>query len=231
MRRFSVRSLMALVLMSAVGLAALRNANELWAGTMLLVAYGAVATAVMGALILRRGERYGWAGFAVFSGGYLAIAIGPLLNDVYQSRLGTSNLLTYVYSQVVADSSMRTLGMLQRQRLATMRRIESVSAVTQGPELVALTNRVGKLDAEIAQVQASEGPVNRWRLLLPGAVHHDHFFCVGHSLFALLSGLLGTAVARGFYARRVRDELPVPPSDTQLESRFPVDCDSAAAPS
>jgi hypothetical protein len=34
MRRFSVRSLMAFVLVSAMGLAALRNANELWATVM-----------------------------------------------------------------------------------------------------------------------------------------------------------------------------------------------------
>ena len=35
MRRISIRTLMAFVLVSAVGLAALRNANELWAGMML----------------------------------------------------------------------------------------------------------------------------------------------------------------------------------------------------
>ena len=36
MRRFSLRTLMAFIVVSAVGLAALRNANEFWAGIMLL---------------------------------------------------------------------------------------------------------------------------------------------------------------------------------------------------
>ena len=34
-RRLSIRTLMAVILASAVGLAALRNANEVWAGMML----------------------------------------------------------------------------------------------------------------------------------------------------------------------------------------------------
>jgi hypothetical protein len=38
MHRFSMRTLMAIVLMSAVGLATLRNANELWATVMTMVA-------------------------------------------------------------------------------------------------------------------------------------------------------------------------------------------------
>ena len=37
MRRFSVRSLMAFILVCAIGLAALRNANDMWAGAMLFV--------------------------------------------------------------------------------------------------------------------------------------------------------------------------------------------------
>jgi hypothetical protein len=162
-RRFSVRSLMALVLMSAVGLAALRNANEVWSGTMLMVAYGAVATAVMATLILRRGERYGWAGFAIFCGGYLAIAIGPLLSDAYRPHLGTTHFLNYVHSQVATDSSMQNLFTLQQQRLAVMQRIASVNAMTQRSALVALQNRLAWLDARIEQGQTSADPVDRWR--------------------------------------------------------------------
>src|SRR6266436_1870509 len=102
MRRFSIRTLMAFVLVSAVGLAALRNASDLWAGMMLLVALAAVGVAVLGAVILRGRERCGWAGFAFFTGGYLALAIAPWLSDTFQAQLGTTHLLRYVHSQVTA---------------------------------------------------------------------------------------------------------------------------------
>jgi hypothetical protein len=48
MRRFSIRTLMAFLLVPAVALAALRNANDLWAGMMLLTALGAVGVAILG---------------------------------------------------------------------------------------------------------------------------------------------------------------------------------------
>ncbi len=63
MRRISIRTLMAFVLVSAVGLAALRNANELWAGMMLLVAMAALGGAVLGLILMRGRERAWWLGF------------------------------------------------------------------------------------------------------------------------------------------------------------------------
>ena len=104
-RRFSIRALMALVLVSAVGLAALRNANDLWAGMMLMVALAAVGISVMGAVILRGQERYWWAGFAFFGGGYLALALGPGLSDTLQPQLGTTLVLRGVHSRIAQGTS------------------------------------------------------------------------------------------------------------------------------
>ena len=68
MGRISIRASMAVVVFAAVGLAALRNASELWAGAMVLVALTAVGGAVLGAINLRGIERAWWQGFALFSG-------------------------------------------------------------------------------------------------------------------------------------------------------------------
>ena len=68
MRRFSVRSLMAFIFVCAIGLAALRNANDLWAGAMLFVALAAFALAVHGAVILRGRERSWWGLAAAVTG-------------------------------------------------------------------------------------------------------------------------------------------------------------------
>ena len=73
MRRISIRTLMAFILVSAVGLAALRNANAWWGGTMLLLAMAAVGVAMTGAVLMRGRERCWWATFAFFGGGYLVL--------------------------------------------------------------------------------------------------------------------------------------------------------------
>ncbi len=48
MRHVSIRTLMAFIVVSAVGLAALRNADESWAGMMLLPTLAMVGVAVLG---------------------------------------------------------------------------------------------------------------------------------------------------------------------------------------
>ena len=71
--RFSIARLMGVVLVAAVGSAALRNASEAWAGSVLLVTCGAVMLAIVGALSRGPDERAWWLGFAFFGGGYLAL--------------------------------------------------------------------------------------------------------------------------------------------------------------
>lgn len=97
MRRFSIRTLMAVVVVIAVGLAALRNANEGWAEAMMLVALAAaiIWIAVLRAVILRGKERYRQAGFALACCAYLVVALGP-----QQPLPGTTRLLNYLYAQM-----------------------------------------------------------------------------------------------------------------------------------
>ncbi len=98
MRRLSIRRLMAFVLVSAVGLAALRNANALWSGMLLLLALAAVGTAVLGATLTTGRQRAWWLGFVVFEGGYLVAALCPV-----QSELATTHLFEYVHARVVGS--------------------------------------------------------------------------------------------------------------------------------
>ncbi len=58
--RFSITGLMGLVLVAAVGLAALRNASETRAGGMLLLTCGILALAVVGALYRDGAQRAWW---------------------------------------------------------------------------------------------------------------------------------------------------------------------------
>jgi hypothetical protein len=153
MRRFSIRTLMSAIVVSAIGLAALRNANDLWAGMMFLVALTAVGVAVMGVVILRRREQFWCAGFALFGIGYLLLAVLPWLREAFQPMLGTTYLLKELYSSITPVA----------------------------PATSALAAR--------AAITAREAGFYT-------------FSRVGHSLFALLSGLLGGTVAAWFYTRR-----------------------------
>ena len=161
MHRFSIRTLMAFVLVSAVGLAALKNASDLWAGMMLLVALGSVGIALLGAFILRGKERYWCAGFAFFAGGYVALAFAPWLSETFEVKMGTTYLLGELYSRVSPE--MPGGNTIEQQQVSRLAR-----------------------DAKLEQFQR-----------------------VGHSLFALLAGLLGGASATWFYARRKRTEAGV----------------------
>lgn len=200
MRRLSIRTLMAFVLIFAVGLAALRNANDLWAGVMLLFALAVVGVAVIGGVILRGRERCWWAGFAFFGGGYLALAIGPWFGSADQSRLVTTHLLESVRAKVVTSNIARfEMSALDRSsvRLRVMTDDGGVITKTMAKSVVNSTSH--------SDLLASMTPANRWHSALPGAANHESFLLVGHSLFALLAAFLGGTVAVRFYARRNRE--------------------------
>jgi hypothetical protein len=64
--RYTLAQLMALVLFLALGFAALRNANELWASLSFTVAIITIAAAPLLAWVRTGRERLTWTGYAVF---------------------------------------------------------------------------------------------------------------------------------------------------------------------
>jgi hypothetical protein len=193
MRHFSIRNLMACVLVSAVGLAALRNASDLWAGMMLLIALAAVGVAVLGAVILRGWDRHWWAGFAFFGGGYLVLTLAPGFSTEVGPRLVTAMALDHLYSQFLAVSTEGRLPQILRWQHATaLAQVDQLRAANRGPgdrELDSALRILINLESQ-----------------LRGAADQRDFIRVGHALFALLAGLVGGTVAVWFYARRDRAE-------------------------
>src|SRR5579872_5520229 len=87
--RFTLAGLMGAVLVAAVGLAALRNPTESWAGGMLLLTCGTLALAVIGAITRRGARRTWWLGFGLFGWGYLVLSgCWSATNLVAQSSTG-----------------------------------------------------------------------------------------------------------------------------------------------
>ncbi len=192
MRRLSVRSLMAFILVAAIGLAALRNPSDLWAAVMLLVALVAVGIAVLGAVILRGRERCWSLGFALFSGGYLALIFGPGFLTEVTLRPVTTSALGFVHSLVAAGSEGELRQILWWQHAQLMTRVDRLTADGRGPgdrEFDSAMRMIASLETQ-----------------LPGAVNYRDFIRIGQCLLALLSGLLGGTVATRFYAWRERRE-------------------------
>ena len=72
--RTSIASLMGVVLVAAIGFAALRNSSVNWAGLMLMLTCGVLMLGVVGAVCRGPHERAWCLGFTLFGGGYLALA-------------------------------------------------------------------------------------------------------------------------------------------------------------
>jgi hypothetical protein len=106
--RSSIARLMGFVLVTAVGLAALRSSSETWSGVLLLATLGAFGIALIGAFCRTGSARGGWIGFAVFGWIYLSAAFG--LSERWP-ELPTQSLLELLAPWIVGkDGSLPTVG-------------------------------------------------------------------------------------------------------------------------
>jgi hypothetical protein len=202
MTRFSVRSVMLSIIAAAVSLAALRNANALWGAALPSVLVLAVTTSVIGAIGLRGREQYGWAGFLLFSVVYLVVTIGNILPERFEDPFRTSWLLDYVTAAMSMSSSSDEQWLVDEETSMQLFR------TSPHPELTA--EELDAVESEHKLRLAMWNFRTRWRSWLPGAENQRDFLRVGQSLFALLSGIIGTIVGRIFYARRNRSEAEAP---------------------
>ena len=189
MRRFSIRKAMVLVAMVAAGLAALKNASDAWAGAMLLFALVAVGAAIVGAVMMRGRERAWWAAFAFFAGGYLVLTVAPGLSADVGQGLVTSKLLDFLHSAYFASRSRETLPeTLWWQHTRARGEVNRLRAENRQPGDQALDSAMRTLESLETRVQ--------------DAADKRDFMREGHSLFALLTGLVGGLVGTAFYERR-----------------------------
>ena len=83
--RFTLAQVMAVVLYFGFGLAALRNADEIWASATYTLAFLILSFAPLGVLARKGKSRLAWAGFAIF--GWSRFLVG-VLPPTYSSVFG-----------------------------------------------------------------------------------------------------------------------------------------------
>ena len=198
-RRLTILSLMGLVLVLGVAIAALRNADDYWAGGMILATPFLLGVALIAALCGDERSRARRLGFAILGGGYFVLAFLGL-SGPYRTLLPTSQLLAYVHQQVAAPQTF-TLYITTPTSATAPQRYSVVRSnpvrVNVAPTTVPSTTNAMSNPAAMT---------NRWKSLLPGAANPEAFSIVGHCLFALLAGVCGAAIAQWFQKRRERAE-------------------------
>jgi hypothetical protein len=205
MKRFTILSLMGLVLTLALAIAALRNADDDWAGAMILATPLLLCVAAIGAFCGEGRFRDRRLGFAILGGGYFALAFLGLSKE-NMARLPTARLLAYVHQRV---SPPQTFTFTVTGSTAAPANPGSIilTNIRPGPlNLVTTTTTTSATSAPIPDPASTAVTANRWRSLLPGAANYEAFSIVGHCLFALLAGSLGAMVARWFRRRCERAE-------------------------
>jgi hypothetical protein len=177
--RFSIASLLVVVLFLAVSTAALRESNEPWESGLFTLTLVILLTSVLLAIHRTASRRAFWVGFALFGWTYLALSLVPSI----ESRLATTKALAYLDSKV--PGRPQNFFKLHVTGGTPGNRVHSVAFSPDGNRLAT----------------SSPGTVRLWdvttgRLLGGWAGTTENFVRIGHSLIALLAGWFGGLLSR-----------------------------------
>jgi hypothetical protein len=105
-RQFSIRLLMAAIVLSAVGLAAIRNCSPVWSGAMLSITFFVLICSLLGVTFRRSQPRIYWIGFATLGWAYLLLSFVPSLHAYVGQFFLAPNLFAYLEQLLHADAPM-----------------------------------------------------------------------------------------------------------------------------
>jgi hypothetical protein len=106
--QFSLRTLFALVALTAVACVALPHATRVWAASVFSLTVAVLVVAAFLAAFRRGADRAYWAGFAAVGWLYLLLVFGPALRETVGPALATELLLDELRERVqrrITDSS------------------------------------------------------------------------------------------------------------------------------
>jgi hypothetical protein len=179
---FSIAGMMGLVLLIAVGFAALRSPTILWASLIFTATVAFLATSILGVISRRGRARMTWAGIAVFGWIYVALSFGPVTNGngVTCPPFPTQALIDYLRN--VHESTRTTL--LAQNPAWGIERIQHPpegETILNRPTNAIWLQRTGGFPPAPAAI-----PFIDWMDLRR----------IGHSLGAIVFGLLGGLIGR-----------------------------------
>jgi hypothetical protein len=94
--RYTIAELILVVLVIALGLAAIRIASASWAGAMYSIMFFALICSFLGVALGRGSRRIYWSGFALLGWSYIILMYTPWLYDKFGQYLLAPNLFAYL---------------------------------------------------------------------------------------------------------------------------------------
>jgi len=187
--RFSIASLLGLIVFVAIAVAALRAASDGWDCALFTTTLAMLLVAVLLAVHRADKRRAFWLGFALFGGAYLLASLVPQI----EPRLLTKKGLAYLDSKVPGRSQY----MVEQLVVALDNSINQTKTM-QGLAL--------ELDAPTVASSTDQGIIRLWdsasgKLLSGSGGTSENFVRIGHSLIALVLAFLGGHLSRCLYVR------------------------------
>ena len=194
--RYSLASLMGLVLFCAVAMAALRQADQVWASLLFSGAIVVLGTAVLAAVFARGARRGFWVGFCAFGWAYLALAFAPGFESDIRPRLMTAYLLDQLYGRLHTQEPTALSVTLTRTQSGN-----AVTSVAFSPDgrALAVKGRSG-----VRVWNATTGAPLQLVLNTPAPPTPHAFKDGGHALASLLAAMMGGLIGGRLAARRLR---------------------------
>jgi len=233
--RFSMAGLMGLVFLLAVGMAALKSANKLWAVLVTTFVMGVLLFAVLGIAYSSGPMRRFWSGFALFGWSYLVFIYAPWFSRNVGGYIPAADLLHWLHSKmakaqapaldekritiwVKSDGTYWLDGQDVPDDAELIERFRKVDAVKKHPGLLlyfdpdSSPNGKGAEGDRIYRLLMPKGSIDTTTIQLhPRA---DFFERVGHSFTALLAGFIGGLMAR-LLLRNPEDKMVIAPKSPE----------------
>jgi hypothetical protein len=205
--RFSIASILAVIAIFAVALAALRNPSYLWASVTFSLALGALVVAIVNVSYGRAHSRAYWLGFSLFGGIYFAICSLPGLHDSVCPRLATEVVLDLLYPYVSPAAPTSTSGVTTvtttfattNSGAAPPTPISSTAAWTFPVVTFAQQPPPQSIQRWTAWNQPDRTVGVGYQIGTVSLCSSEAFRRIGHSMFTLLVAVLGGTFARYRY--------------------------------
>jgi hypothetical protein len=214
--RISIASVLVVIGIVGVALAAHRNPSHLWANGLYTLAFGTLLVAAVNVVYGWAERRAYWMGFLICGGAYFVVCSVPGLRDSVGPRLVTVAILDLLYPHNSTPTAQQWTS--------------SVAGYVSAPGLIVNSNAGMIIDSSPVALTPfwtttssvpPPIPQNAWlawtapdhsygvgyQIGSVSLVSSDSYRQIGHSLFTVLAGTFGSIYARGRYRARAASEV------------------------